>query len=225
MSILERLNMLVRSELGARSSGRPTSGEVRATLRDASESLSDVKRVERRLDREYQNLLDAMDRAEQDAVVSLESREEERARRFLEQKAVLEREAEKVRLERDDAREQLYQLRGALQTLQDRAGLSSRSGHDSGRVAPSVASIERELDSALESPAFGRFTELEGRIADIEARAEADLELLDPLHDPRAVAIDEEFRRLDADQQLNELRESAGEESALDRLRQLMNED
>ncbi|MFT6396834.1 MAG: phage shock protein A [Bradymonadia bacterium] len=177
------------------------------------------------MDREYQNLLDAIDRAEEDAVVALESREEERARRFLERKATLERDAEKVRLDRDDARDQLYQLRGALQSLQDRVGLGGRSEPGRGPREPSLGSIERELESALESPAFDHLSELEGRIADIEARAEADIELLDPLHDPREVAIDEEFRRLSAHQQLNELRDSADEESALDRLRRLMNED
>ncbi len=222
MSILDRLNMLVRSELGARSQGSPSAGEVRATLRDASDSLNEVKRVERRLDREYQNLLDAIDRAEQDAVVALEAREEGRARGYLERKAILERDAEKLRLERDDAREKLYQLRGALQTLQDRVGTAGRGSRRESDV-PSVASIERELDAALEGPAFGRLSELEGRIADIEARAEADMELIDPLQDPRDVAIDSEFRRLNASRQLDELRDAADEESALDRLRRLMN--
>ena len=213
MSILDRLNLLVRSELGARSADRPSNREVRATLREAADSLAEVRRIERQLDREHQNLVDAMDREEATAVRALEDGDEEGARRALERKAVLARDAEAVRGDRDDARDRLEQLRSALRSLQDRAGQSR------------VTSPSRNEADFATGPAFDRFGEIEERLAHIEATTAAGLGLDDPLYDRREAEMDEEFRRLGARRELEELRSDNGEGSALDRLRRMMNED
>ena len=215
MSILDRLNLLVRSEFGARSADRPSSREVRATLREASDSLVEVRRIERQLDREHQNLVAAVDREEASAVRALESGDEESARRSLERKAVLARDAATVRADLDDARERLGQLRSALRSLQDRAGISNGSA----RTRVPAADFDG-------GPAFDRFSEIEERLAQIEATTEAELGLSDPLYDAREAEMDAEFRRLGARKELEDLRnddDMSG--SALDRLRRMMNED
>lgn len=209
MSILDRLNLLVRSEFGARSAGPPPS-EVRSTLREASDSLAEVRRIERRLDREYDELREAMDREEANAVAALESGDEDRARRSLERKAVIERDAEAIMVDRDDARERLEELRSALRSLEDRVGLGRRT-----------VPVD-DLPSA--GPAFSRFSEMEERLAEIEATAAAAVSLEDPLHDPKESAVAEEFRALEAREELRGLCDDDGG-SALDRLRRMMNED
>lgn len=209
MSILDRLNLLVRSELGARKGG-PSASEVRSTLREASASLSEVRRIERQLDSDYETLRASMDREEANAVRALESGDEEGARLSLERKAVLERDAEAILLDRDDARERLEQLRSALRSLEDRTGLGRNRSP--------------EGDFSATSPTFSRFSEMEERLSAMEASTAAAVSLVDPLHDPRDAAIEHDFSELEARRELRELGEKDSG-SALDRLRRMMNED
>ena len=125
MSILDRLNLLVRSEFNAASNARgPSRAELRQTLREASDSLAQIRTNEREVHREYQLALDALDAAEDRAVAALGRGDEAAAKHALRQKEVLDQRARSLREQLDSHRAQLGDLRAALRALEHRAAAS-----------------------------------------------------------------------------------------------------
>lgn len=210
MSIIDRLQTLIRAEIGALGTQRgPSPEHVRGTLREAGSALTEVRANERRLDARYQDLLDRAARLDADAAAAARGGDDARAHRILIEREQVDDEADRVRAELDEHRRRLGELRGALYELQEKARSRSRS-------APSQP-------PPLDGEAFDRLDELESRIADMEA--DNDLASLDPLYDPDAARVDQEFRELGARRALDQIDAAADPGSALDRLRRRMNDE
>ena len=192
MSIVDRLQTLIRAELGAIAPGRrPSRDQVRATLEDAAAALGEVQANERRLDREYQDALDRLYAFERAADEAARRGDDATARANLQDAERVRNAAERVAAELDEHRRRLNELRGTLRELREAAR------NRNAQAAEAIAT----------APALERFDELERRIAEFEADVAAAAD--DPLHDPERASFDREFSRLDAARGLDELRDAA----------------
>jgi len=137
VSILDRLNLLMRSEIsGRRRSGSDPEAELRGTFTEAKASLARIMHLERTLNRDYQLALDAVQRFEDAAVASLQRGDEPGARAQLMEKQRAERRANAARTRLDEVRREYDDLSAALDALQmrfeagrDRAGSTAPPLH------------------------------------------------------------------------------------------------
>ncbi len=120
MSVLDRLQLLLRSERSARRG--ESSVNVRGTLAEARRSLAEIHRSEKRLNREYQDALDAQRLHEDRAVEALRSGDEDLARLCLREKHFADRRAEEARRHLDRHRSEIVDLQSALDALELRIG-------------------------------------------------------------------------------------------------------
>ena len=163
-SILDRLNLLVRSNLNELSDGlRPgSSGPLRdmeSSLRDARRQLAELRTNETSLSRRIRELRDKADSWEDRAVLALNSGDEDLAREALMIKNETMREAERLRDQLDDHRAYIRDMQTSLEALEmkidgARGRLQSRE-RDRGarRAAPSGRSTtrrgERDWDAEM----------------------------------------------------------------------------
>ncbi len=229
MSILDRLNMLVRSEFGART-GRDEPN-ARATLRDAAEAVAALKRADLQLADAERRTLEAIASLEQRAIQAVRRGDDDEAHRLLQQKSRLETECRNLESQRDRNADELGQMRGALQSVRHRVQ-STGGAYAPPGPAPYAPSAAPYVPSAAPyaAPMRGhdqaqeRFAELEDQLHDIEARLDADhyadTAYIDPLIDPDQVRLDREIRQLETQQALENTHSA---DDALSRLRAAMN--
>ncbi len=246
MSIIDRLNLLIRAELGALTGGRRSDpAALRAAVGEARVSLASLTRSRRELNERYQDRLDAAARAEEDAVAALRRRDEAAAHSALARKQRLEREAESLRTERDGYERQLVQLRGTLDGLRTEvaAERARRGGPAAAPVRPSNRSrppvrptaidarpaagdlADHPASDALTGDVFDRFEEVESRLSELaaEVAAEAALsESFDELGAPGDAALERKFSELEHDRSRAQ---SESADDALSRLRRRINDD
>ena len=121
-SILDRLNLLVRSNLNDLSSGRPgSSGPLRdmeSSLRDARRQLHELRTGESNLSRQIRELRDRADSWEDRAMLALRNGDEDLAREALLVKNETMREAERLRDQLDDQRAYIRDMQSSLEALE-----------------------------------------------------------------------------------------------------------
>jgi len=121
MSILDRLNLLIRSELNEISSRdrfRSTMSDVESSLRDARRQQIELRKGERQLIEEIKSSRQKVDLWEQRAVLALKAGEEDLAREALVQKNKTLSTIEKLRDQLDDQRAYLKDITRALEALE-----------------------------------------------------------------------------------------------------------
>lgn len=121
MSILDRLNLLIRSELndlGRGSSFRDAMSEMEGSLRDARRQKAELKRSEAHLIKQIREIREKSDRWEDRAMLALKNGDEELAREALIMKNRSLDEAARLRDQLDDYRAQIQDIERALEALE-----------------------------------------------------------------------------------------------------------
>lgn len=140
MSILDRLQRIVRAEWNARSGQRGPQGtslsELRSTVQDARQSLAQVRSEERRLHADYQSALDDAQRYEDIAVEALRRNDESSALESLRRKQPIDDRVRALRNALDRQQRELADLKSALHALRMRIDASRERD---AAAAPSAA--------------------------------------------------------------------------------------
>lgn len=225
MSILDRLQTLIRAEWNAARPGGGQRDDLRRTVRDARDAYREQRTLERRLASEYEDLLDDAQRWEDRAVAALRKNDERLAREALRRKHTVDEQARDVRDALDRCRRELGDLRSALEALQMRAeaqrdrGAPSPTGttrspryYGAPPSPPPARDASARLDARVDDT-LGRIDEMSGRVDDLEASVGAEL-ALDPLAEERA--LDARFSALDRERNLDELRDRAADDEGGD---------
>jgi phage shock protein A len=124
MSILDRLNLLVRSNINDRiGSSRPDSGagslqEMEQSLREARGQLSMLRGDERRLMDQLRASRDKLEQWEERALLALRSGSEDLAREALEARGLAAEEATRLRDQLDELRTYMRDISSALEALE-----------------------------------------------------------------------------------------------------------
>lgn len=168
MSLLDRLNLLIRSEINDLSRGDRLRGAMRdmeSSLRDAKRQQIEVRRSEKRLVAQIREQRDKAERWEERAVLALKSGDEELAREALIMKNRSLVESERLREELEQQRAYLEDIDRALEALEmkldgargrmrpDRSGAGS-----SGRRLQDETAWDRELERRMAGQEDGQGT-------------------------------------------------------------------
>ena len=124
MSILDRLNLLVRSNLSdagsssARSGWRSTMRDMENSLRDARRQLAELRVNERRLVDRIREVRRKADQWEDRAMMALRRGEDDLAREALVEKNKVQREVDRLHEELDDQRAYMRDIESSLEALE-----------------------------------------------------------------------------------------------------------
>lgn len=122
MSILDRLNLLIRSNvndgLGRHDSTRRALSDMETSIRDARRQRVELKRGEAQLIRQIREVRERADQWEERAMLALRRGEEDLAREALIVKNQAMREAQSLRDQLDDQRAYLQDIERALEALE-----------------------------------------------------------------------------------------------------------
>ncbi len=231
MSLLDRLNLLIRSELNdvvRPDRLRSAVSEMETSLRDARRQNAELRVAEKRL---IERIRDSRAKAttwEDRAVLALKSGQEDLAREALVMKNKAERELEGLRDDLDEQRAYIKDMERALEALDHKvrgARGKGSSGPDSktqGSESAWDAEFRRrmggrEVDESQDSGpsrsfhpstdrSFQEFDRMSDKIRDLEANVDAMGELADedPLIDPKRKKLEDNFRKLEETKRTND---------------------
>lgn len=257
MSLINRLNRLVRANLNDLASRASGGGrvfrEVRDSLREAKTQMVECRLTEKRLQAEYDSLLDQSYAWEDRAMLALRANDEELARRALGRKHDIDRRARAVKEQLDEQRAYLVDLDRSLEAIEVKLE-ALREGTDvaqrpapqaapreARRPAPSAArrdpeqarrladlEAKAELGSLGEPELFGTFEEMSSRLSQAEAELEAYRELSGshaPIEPTGEVSDDELERRFRELETNRDLKRLHRKADRLDDLRRRLDED
>jgi phage shock protein A len=227
MSILDRLNLLIRSELNEISRPdrfRSAMSEMESSLRDAKRQQIELKKGEHQLIEQIRSGRQRAEMWEHRAVLALKAGEEDLAREALVQKNKVLAEVEKLRDQLDDQRAYLKDISRALEALEmklqgTRGKLDMERPSTVQRGAPANESewdreLQRRLRSKTNEPVvpplveetadlanpatFSEFDRMAGKIQSLEANIDAMRELsVDDIIDPRRRELEDIFTKLE----------------------------
>lgn len=235
MSLIDRLNRLVRSnlnDLSSRAARRQVLGEVHENLREARSQLVECRLAERRLVEEYESLLDESYQWEERALLALKANDEPLARKALLRKHELNRRAAAIKEQLDSHRTYMTDLNRSLDAIDVKLGaIRDRRAQTPPPVGPTYKQqqsytspqLERQIQKTarLEAEAelgglgkqeiFDEFDEMASKLDHAGAEIDALRELSTPqsgqLTD--ADALEKKFRKMENDRQLDRLKDKA----------------
>lgn len=166
MSILDRLNLLIRSEISDLSRGssfRDAMSEMDGSLKDARRQKVELRRSEAALTKQIREVREKAERWEGRAVLALKSGDEELAREALIMKNRSLDEATRLRDQLDDYRAQIRDIERALEALDmklqgARGRMESSRGTSSGGTRDESAwdaEMKRRLKANDSKSAYG----------------------------------------------------------------------
>jgi phage shock protein A len=227
MSILDRLNTLIRAEINDLS-GRGSFGnamkEAQSSVRDARRQKAELRRAEANLVKQIRAVREKAARWEERAMLALKGGEEDLAREALMMKNRQLDEASRLRDELDDYRAQIQDLERALEALEiklegargrlrtdssrahatdetawDRKMRQRMSKREGGRQQGEYLGPLDEMDEEFgTSRSFREFDRMSSKINAMEADIEAMRELSDDdLIDPRRKELEDIFGRME----------------------------
>lgn len=223
MSLLDRLNLLIRSELSdlSRSENRGTVREMQESLRDARRQQIAVRRGEKNLIRQIREARSDAERWEERAVLALKSSDEELAREALIMKNRALAESQRLREELEQQRAYSRDIERALEALEmklegarGRIRGSSQSSIER-RQGTSEAEWDRRLRARMKdgpgsstsdasAPSFDtersfrEFDRMSDKIHSMEADIDAVRELSgDDWADPRRRELEDIFSKME----------------------------
>lgn len=132
MSILDRLNLLVRANLNDRSTdARSTLGQMNTSIKDARRELARVRAGEKQIIEQVRAQRQKVDQWEERAMLALKHGDEDLAREAIVMKNRAERDMEGTRDELDNHRAHIRDIESALEALEMKLdGTRSRMNHD-----------------------------------------------------------------------------------------------
>lgn len=227
MSILDRLNTLIRAEINDLSKGGSfgnAMNEMEGSLRDARRQKAELRRSEAQLVKQIRAARDKANRWEERAMLALKSDEEDLAREALMMKNRQLDEASSLRDELDDYRAQIQDLERALEALEMKLdgarGRLREGGGSRGRVTDESA-WDRKMRSRMKDGdgagsgghldplddmaeefgterSFREFDRMSSKINAMEADIEAMRELSgDDWVDPRRKELEDIFGKME----------------------------
>ena len=156
MSILDRLNLLVRSEFSSLR-GKTPRADVRRTLVEARASAAQIRQREQRLNAGYQAALDEAWRLEERAVEALKRDNEASAKAILRQKHDADARVEQLRAQLEEQRSELADLQAALDALEVRMGVSRERSSGTPNTSSEPSGLRRPAPKASGSSYYGRY--------------------------------------------------------------------
>ena len=240
MSVLKRLNTLVRSnlnDLSSRLGGREMVREMKSSVREAKSQQIEARVIERRLSKEYEALLDEAASWEQRAEMALRAGDERLARQAIIRKQEVMRRAQGIKQSLDEQQAYLLDLETSIEAIevkfqgyhQRRTAMGGPSATGAPRPAgasryTSTADLEAraELGTLGDSETFDTFNDMAGRIEHRDARYEAMQELEGDLDGSDDVDLEKKFRQLESSRELKRLKKK---DSSLDELRRRLDEE
>lgn len=235
MSLIDRLNRLVRAnlnDLSSRAARHQVLGEVHENLREARSQLVECRLAERRLVEEYETMLDESYQWEERALLALKANDEPLARKALIRKHELNRRAGAIKEQLDSHRTYMMDLNRSLDAIDIKLGaIRDRRAQTEPPIGPayekphSQASpqLERQIHKTaqLEAEAelgglgqpelFDAFDEMAAKLdhagAEIDALRELSTHDSDQITD--ADALEKKFRKMETDRQLDRLKDNA----------------
>lgn len=232
MSILDRLNLLIRSEISDLTRGNAMS-DMEGSLREARRQRAELRRSEANLVKQIREGRDKAARWEERAVLALKNGDEELAREALVMKNRTLDETSRLRDELDEYRSQVQDIERALEALEMKLeGARGRleSSRPSGKRLSDESAWDAEMRrrmaggqrdeprrrehlSPLEdideefgtSRSFEEFDRMSSKINAMEADIEAMRELsTDDIIDPRRKELEDIFSRMEKKKRTND---------------------
>lgn len=238
MSVLKRMNMLVRSnlnDLSSRLGRRDMLREVDTSLREAKTQQVEARAMERRQLKQYEALLDEGAEWEHRAELALRAGDEGLARQALARKQKVLRRANAIKETLDEQQAYLIDLERSMQAIevkfdgmrdhQRALGGTSATGRSPSRYARSDRTLaDAELGSLGDRETFDKFDAMADRISDAEAQFEAMRELSGESDGATrdGGGLEDRFRQLEAGRQLKQLKRKS---TKLDELRRRLEEE
>ena len=240
MSVLKRLNTLVRSNLNdisSRLGGREMVREMKSSVREAKTQQVEARVIERRLLKEYEGFLDEAASWEQRAEMALRAGDESLARQAIIRKQEVMRRAQAIKQSLDEQQAYLLDLETSIQAIEVKfQGYHERQSAIHGPSTPGAlpwpvsnpyartADLEAsaELGGLGDSETFDKFDEMAGRIEHSDARYEAMRELQGDLDEAEDVDLEKKFQQLESNRQLKRLKKK---DDSLDELRRRLDEE
>lgn len=137
MSILDRLQLLIRSEMTPLRRSPSSPDEARAVLRDVRDSLARLYAAERQVSERYQDLLDEAQSWEDRAALAARAGNDGLAREALQRKRAVELNAESTRRELDRVQREIVQLRDGVDRLRASTATAGPAAAAPSSYAPS----------------------------------------------------------------------------------------
>lgn len=177
MSILDRLNLLVRSnlnDLGPRSSYQNTLRDMESSLRDAQKQLATLRQNERQLVDQLRATSEKIDQWEERAIMALKNDSEDLAREAIIVKNETMREAERLREQLHGHRAYMQDMESSLEALRvkldaarsrhsiDQRDSNSRDSSYRPSAPPSSPSSTRRNESDWDAELRRRLAERQG---------------------------------------------------------------
>lgn len=227
MSILDRLNLLIRSEIGDAvrpDRARSAMTEMESSLRDAKRQQAKLKAAEKQLIAQIREARAKVATWEERAVLALKNNQEDLAREALVMKNRAAREAESLRDKLDEQRAYIMDMERALEALtlkiQGARGRLSTTSHGKANTESAWdAEFQRRVgghnrepvstlgtsDDSVEGSTprterlFSEFDRMTDKIRGIEASVDAFEQLGDddPLVDPKRRQLEKSFEKLE----------------------------
>jgi phage shock protein A len=123
MSILDRLNLLIRSNINdtsssGRSAFRSTMRDMESSLRDARRQLAELRVNERKLVENIRQERQQVDRWEDRAIMALQNGDDDLARSAIMEKNKIQREVDRLHEQLDDHRAYMRDIESSLEALE-----------------------------------------------------------------------------------------------------------
>lgn len=123
MSILDRLNLLIRSNINdtsssGRSAFRSTMRDMESSLRDARRQLAELRVNERKLVENIRQERQQVDRWEDRAIMALQNGDDDLARSAIVEKNKIQREVDRLHEQLDDHRAYMRDIESSLEALE-----------------------------------------------------------------------------------------------------------
>ncbi len=238
MSILDRLNLLIRSNINdatGRTSPRRALSEMENSLRDARRQRVELKRGEAQLIRQIRETRERADQWEERAMLALRRGEEDLAREALIVKNKAMREAENLRDQLDDQRAYLQDIERALEALEaklegTRARLRASSSPGPRRSGePRLSDWDREMERRRRQREAGEAPSSESRSSECrssESRSSGSRSAPPRSTEPRRAPVDPDIDdRFDTSRSFSEMNRMASKidsmEAEIEAIREL----
>ena len=210
--------------------------EVKSSVREAKAQQVEARVIERRLSKDYENLLDQAATWEQRAEMALRAGDEQLARQAIIRKQDILRSAQATKRSLDEQQAYLLDLETSMEAIQVKfQGYHQRQSAIRGSsptVTPPLTTSRYERSADLEASAelgtlgepetFDTFDTMASRIEHRDAQYEAEQELQGELDDSRDVDLEKKFQQLESSRELKRLKKN---ENSLDELRRRLDEE
>lgn len=170
--------------------------EMNAQLVDTKQKVAAAIADEKRLQRRYQETAGEAKQWEEKATIAVQKERDDLAREALARRNEVQQLADEYKIQWDKQRQAVDQLKEHLRALELKIGEANRKKHlliARQKRAKAQKAIHETMAGMKESSAFDTFDRMEQKVGDMEARADAAVEMADFEKD----SLEDEFAALE----------------------------